>query len=156
LTFPPFRLDRQSGRLRRGTEEISLRPKTLAVLCHLAEHAGRLVTRDELVHSVWHGAAGGAELPRGCIRELRRALDDDAAAPRLVETVGRRGYRFMVAVEIAPAVAAPPPELVRVPGSGVVLLVGRETARAELGRALDAATDGVRRLVFVTGEPGIG
>ncbi len=156
VTFPPFRLDRTNGRLWRGSQEILLRPKTLAVLCLLVERAGRLVTRDDLVHVVWQGAAGGAELPRGCVRELRRALGDDAAASRFIETVGRRGYRFVADVGTAPRIA--PASVTAAPSASasVSLLVGRERARAALARALDDARGGVRRLVFVTGEPGIG
>src|SRR5439155_1606819 len=86
---------------------------------------------------------------KGCIRELRRTLGDDRAAPRFIESMGRRGYRFIAPV----AAAARPDPGLRTPG---VLLVGREAELGQLQRWQEKALGGERQVVFVTGEPGIG
>lgn len=105
LIFSPFRLDTANEQLWRDRELVALRPKTFAVLRHLAANPGRLVTQGELLQAVWGGSVVSDGLLRGYIREVRRMLDDDAAAPRFIETVSRRGYRFVATVT---AVVAPP------------------------------------------------
>jgi DNA-binding winged helix-turn-helix (wHTH) protein len=109
LSFPPFRLDTMNEQLWRNTELIALRPKTFAVLRHLATHPGRLITQDELLGAVWGGSAVSEGLLRGYICELRRMLDDDAASPRYIETVSRRGYRFVATIAGAVPPACGPP-----------------------------------------------
>ena len=104
IAFGAYRLDRASGRLLRGDENVPLRSKTFAVLEYLALRPGRLVGRDELLDAIWPGTHVTPSVLAGCILELRRALHDDAKAARFIETVHRRGYRF---------VAVPPPEPVR-------------------------------------------
>jgi DNA-binding winged helix-turn-helix (wHTH) protein len=150
--FAPFRLDVEGGRLWNGASELAIRPKTLAVLRHLAEHAGRLVTVGDLVHAVWADSHGSAPLVKGCVRELRRLLGDDPAAPRYVETVGRRGYRFVAPIEAVSA--AIPSSLASGPAGST--FVGRRIQLEELGSSLEAALAGRRRVLFLTGEPGIG
>jgi len=95
VTFGPYRLDRAGGRLLRGKASVRLRRKTFAVFEYLALHRGRLVPKDELLDAVWPGVVVTPSVLAGCIRELRRALGDDARAPRFVETAHRRGYRFV-------------------------------------------------------------
>src|SRR6516225_5816737 len=95
LRFGPFRLDPADETLWLGSDRVPLRPKSFAVLLYLAQHAGRLVTKDELLSNVWRGITVNEELLRGYIRELRRLLGDDPHSPKLIETVPRRGYRFL-------------------------------------------------------------
>jgi DNA-binding winged helix-turn-helix (wHTH) protein len=97
ICFGPYRLDRTSGRLLRGSTSLPLRLKAFAVLEYLATHPGRLVPKDELLDAVWPATHVTPSVLTGCIRELRRALGDDARAARFVETVHRRGYRFVAA-----------------------------------------------------------
>src|SRR5262245_17925630 len=104
ITFRHFRFDPVSERLWRGARAISLRPKTFAVLRFLVEHAGRLVTKDELLDAVWPDTSVSDIVPIVCVRELRLALGDRADAPHFIETVPRRGYRF-----IAPITTTIPP-----------------------------------------------
>src|SRR5512143_3325537 len=78
FVFAPFRLDPVSQQLWRGGELIPLRPKLFAVLRHLLEHAGRLVTRDELRAAAWPATVVSESVLRGAIRELRDVLGDDA------------------------------------------------------------------------------
>ncbi|MBI3246228.1 MAG: AAA family ATPase [Deltaproteobacteria bacterium] len=160
--FPPFHLDVRGQRLWRGTVMVPLRRKTLAVLCYLVEHPRRLVTREELFAAVWpdtHVSDGVLSLS---IRELRQALGDDAQRPQFIETIPRRGYRW-----IAPLTAqqrtrgwglGTSPSSPQAPSlkSQVPSIVGRETELAQLQRWLDNALSGERQVVFVSGEPGIG
>ena len=96
--FPPFRLDIANEQLWRDSKLVSLRPKTFEVLLYLVRNAQRLVTKRELLDSVWAGATVSDELLRGYIRELRDALGDDAKKPSYIETVPARGYRFLLQV----------------------------------------------------------
>ena len=95
ILFAPFRLDRVAGRLFRGDDVVPLRPKTFATLCVLASRPGELVTKDDLLQAVWPDVVVTEDMPRFSVRELRRALGDDPAAPRFIETVHGRGYRFI-------------------------------------------------------------
>jgi DNA-binding winged helix-turn-helix (wHTH) protein len=95
LTFESFRLDLTNEILWRGTDRISIRPKTLAVLQYFAQHPQRLITKDELLEHVWPDVTVDDELLRGYIRDLRQLLGDTPVSPRLIETVPKRGYRFL-------------------------------------------------------------
>jgi DNA-binding winged helix-turn-helix (wHTH) protein len=86
-----------------GAEQVPLRPKAFVLLRYLVEHAQRLVTQEELLKAVWQRTYVSEGLLREYIRELRGLLGDDAKAPRFIETVPRRGYRF-----IAPVTPTPP------------------------------------------------
>jgi predicted ATPase/DNA-binding winged helix-turn-helix (wHTH) protein len=162
--FGPFRLDVRNQRLCRGTDdELPLRPKTFAVLAHLVARAGRLVSREELLETVWPDVVVSEVVLTVCIGEIRQALGDYAQAARYIETRHRRGYRFIA--DVTPASvpptsasvsAAPAPIGVAGEPSGPVPLVGREAELAHLQRALDAARAGTSAVVFVTGEAGIG
>src|SRR5215475_15067723 len=105
IAFGPFCLDVTHGRLRRGEQVIHLRPRSLALLRYLAEHPARLVTKAELWQHVWAGAHVTDAVLRASVKEIRAALGDVAAAPHYLETVGRRGYRWLVGrdVEAPPA-----------------------------------------------------
>jgi pimeloyl-ACP methyl ester carboxylesterase/DNA-binding winged helix-turn-helix (wHTH) protein len=111
LTFGEYRLDAVSGHLYRGAVPVPLTPKAFALLRYLAEHAGRLVPKQELLDAVWPGVFVGDAVLKVSIRELRKSLDDDPRAPRFIETAHRRGYRFMAPVtgrEVQPAEPAGP------------------------------------------------
>jgi DNA-binding winged helix-turn-helix (wHTH) protein len=95
LTFGPFRLDVTHGRLWRGEQPITLRPRSVAVLQYLVEHPGRLLTKAELRGQVWAGTHVTDIVLRVSIREIRAALGDSATTPCYVETVGQQGYRFL-------------------------------------------------------------
>jgi TolB-like protein/DNA-binding winged helix-turn-helix (wHTH) protein/tetratricopeptide (TPR) repeat protein len=103
LSFGPFWLDTQNECLRRGTEVIKLTPKAFAVLRYLVEHPGRLVTKDEIFAAVWKETVVSDITLAVCVREIRKSLGDEAKTPQYIETMHRRGYRF-----IAPLTTAPP------------------------------------------------
>lgn len=94
LSFPPFLLDVQGGRLWRGASEVRLRRRQFAILCYLAERPGRLVRRDELVAGVWNGVAVSDGVLREHVRQLRTVL-----GPTLIQTVRGLGYRFVADVK---------------------------------------------------------
>lgn len=95
--FGDFALDLDACALLRGDESFRLQPKTFDVLRYLVENAGRLVTKQELLDAVWPGVVVTENSLTRCIKDVRRALDDDVDAPRYVETLPRKGYRFLVA-----------------------------------------------------------
>jgi len=161
ISFPPFALDLRAGLLRRDGNPVALRPKTFAVLEHLAQHPGELVSKRALLDSVWADVAVTDDVVRLSIRELRAALADDPTAPRFVETVPRRGYRFVATMgtarteALAPAPAAPPaPPAPAAASSGTV--VERTRERAGIADAYRVARGGRRQIVLVSGEAGIG
>ncbi len=166
LTFPPFRLDPDNASLWRGHRPVRLTPKAFDVLAYLVEHRGELVTRDALLDAVWSGTVVSQAVLKVCVREIRVALGDRTDTPRFVQTVHRRGYRFIADVAELDARAERPEVSGRPkaePGLAVdpryrrpSHLVGREAALDRLWLGLDAAWRGRRQVVFVTGEPGIG
>src|SRR5215831_20702698 len=95
LTFDPYSLDLANERLLQDGHPVPLTPKAFAVLRRLVEDAGRLVKKDDLLQSVWRDTHVSDGVLRVIILEIRRALGDDSDQPRFVETVPRRGYRFI-------------------------------------------------------------
>ena len=96
LQFGDFTLDPRRFELHRGPDLLHLQPKTFDLLHHLLRHADRVVEKDELLAVVWPGVVVTEHSLTRCIKDLRKALDDDAGAPRYIETVARRGYRMLV------------------------------------------------------------
>src|SRR2546427_4956023 len=88
-----LRLDLESEQLWREVEALRLRPKSFAVLRYLVTHAGRVVRKEELMHTIWPDTAVSDGVLAVCMNELRQALGDAAQAPQYIETVPRRGYR---------------------------------------------------------------
>ena len=79
--FGSFRLDVGNASLRRGKDPIFLTPKALSVLRYLLEHAGQLVTRDDLWQAVWPGITVTDAALTVCVREIRKALGDEPKTP---------------------------------------------------------------------------
>src|SRR5262245_60990722 len=108
--FGSFRLDSASGLLRRGEETVPLPPKAFGVLEYLVQRPRQLVTKDELLDHAWSDVHVGDGALKVCVREIRRALDDDPRTPQYIETAHRRGYRFVAPVAVeAPLHAAVTP-----------------------------------------------
>jgi len=101
IRFGPFALDPTSPELRKGGYPVRLQPQALAVLLLLTERAGQIVSREEIHQHIW-GNDTFVDFERGInfsINQIRTALGDDADKPRYVETIPRRGYRFIAAIE---------------------------------------------------------
>lgn len=110
--FGDFQFEPVSGELRTADgEPVQLEPQPAKVLHFLLRRAGSVVSRVELQHHLWPDQRH-VEADQGlnyCVRELRRALDDSARDPRYIETLRRRGYRFVEPVELVPEVDVPAP-----------------------------------------------
>jgi DNA-binding response OmpR family regulator len=103
LVSDELSLDRQARRAFLGSDELRLTPKAVSLLEYLMTHPDELLSRDRLLDAVW-----GWDYPTGTrtvdtrIAEVRRALGDDPAQPRYIETVPGQGYRFVGQVEVQP------------------------------------------------------
>ncbi|MCB1037729.1 MAG: winged helix-turn-helix domain-containing protein, partial [Acidobacteria bacterium] len=108
--FDGFVLDTDLGVLQGPEGEVRLRPKAYGLLEMLAARAPAVLARDEILDCIWGTDHLGETSVAGAVSELRRALGDDPREPRIIETVHRRGYRF-----IAPlgSEEEPPREAVR-------------------------------------------
>ncbi len=102
LTFGPYRFAPHTGQLWRGTQAVKLTGKALAVLRSLLERPGQVVTKEELFAAVWPDTVVSDAALTSCIQELRHALHDHARRPRFIETVYRRGFRFLPAITTQP------------------------------------------------------
>ena len=154
--FLEFRLDPANQCIWRRTDSgeevrVALTPKAFDVLRYLVERAGQLVNHNELLNDLWPRAYVQPEVLKHQVLELRKVLGDDARHPRYIETLPRRGYRFIASIR-GEAGEASTAEV----GPAKILLVGREEAFTELHDCLARASRGQRQIAFVTGEPGIG
>src|SRR5215831_8799328 len=91
----PLRLDLANEWVWQGEQCLQLPPKAFAVLRYLVEHPGRLASKAELLQAVWPDTVVSEWALTTCLREVRKALGEKAQAPRYIETVHRRGYRFI-------------------------------------------------------------
>ena len=97
--FDDFLVDPEAWRLSRDGEEIHLEPLVLELLIYLIAHRERLVTRQELMDTVWGDTVISESALTKAVARLRQALGDDSATHRYLETVRSRGYRFIGTVE---------------------------------------------------------
>lgn len=98
FTLGRWRVQPRLLRLDGGDQSRTLRPKVLDLLLALAERPGRVVTKEEILESVWEGSIVGDEVLRRTVFELRKVLDDDPKSPRFVETIPRVGYRLIAPI----------------------------------------------------------
>lgn len=147
IQFDSFILDRSESLLWKHDTVISLTPKSFSVLEYLVMHAGQLVTKDMLFASIWSDVIVTEAALTVCVREIRKALNDSTRRPLYIETVYKRGFRF-----IAPLQYHDPPVK-----EHLNLLVGRQESFSMLINAWETMmAKGYRKLVFLTGEAGIG
>lgn len=167
--FGSYSLDGKNEQLRHGAQAIRLTGKAFAVLRHLASRPQELVSKRELLKAVWPETIVSPATLTSCIKELRKALGDDARTPHYIETVHRRGYRFLPTIATAPpvissqfSVVSPDKALLQNPQPATghwqlpTHLAGREAELAQLQQRWEQALGGERQIVFITGEPGIG
>src|SRR4249920_1810952 len=96
--FGSFALDTSNECLWREGMQIELAPKPFSVLRYLVENPGRLITHDELLDAVWPATYVQPQVLRTYMLELRKVLGDDASSPRFIQTIPKRGYRFVALV----------------------------------------------------------
>src|SRR5580704_8296740 len=101
--FKTFRLDTANHLLWRNGDRVPLAPKAFDLLAYLVKHAGQLVTQDEILEALWSETYVNPEVLRKYILEIRRALGDRPDNPEFVETVPKRGYRFVAPVLVESA-----------------------------------------------------
>ncbi len=183
ILFRPFRLDLENEILWRGSRILALRQKSFALLRYLAERPGELVCKEELLKAVWPETRVSDIVLKVCIREVRQILGDQPQTPSYIETVQRRGYRFIRPVRIRGLASGPRPKRNqqtesegRSPGRSsdikplepplalpledhqdlVPNAVGRVAELQQLQSYLEKAWRGTRQVVFLSGEAGIG
>lgn len=155
VRFAGFDLDEANATLAREGKPLALAPTPFALLCALARQPGALLSKDALLDQVWGHQFVSESVLKTAISDLRTVLGDDARQPRVIETVPRRGYRF-IAVPIAQPRGPGRALSAASPAQESRSFVGRADALARLGAAWERAHAGTRSLAWVTGEPGIG
>jgi DNA-binding winged helix-turn-helix (wHTH) protein len=103
LRFDRFELDAAEARLTCAGEQVALAPRPFAVLCALARIPGALVTKNDLLDGIWGHRYFTDSVLKSAISDVRAALGDDPREPRYIETVSRRGYRFIAVALDAPS-----------------------------------------------------
>ena len=110
IRFGAFELDSTTGELRKAGMALRLHPQPFQVLLLLTQHPGEIVTREQIRERLW-GPNTFVDFERGinfCINQVRSTLGDNPEKPRYVETLSRRGYRFIAPVSVGAAPTAPP------------------------------------------------
>jgi DNA-binding winged helix-turn-helix (wHTH) protein/tetratricopeptide (TPR) repeat protein len=146
MRFGEYELDLARFELKRRGMRVRVQPKVLDLLVYLIRHRERVVPKDELLAAVWQGVMVSETALNQAVKEARRAVRDDGQRQAVIQTVRGRGYRFVAVVEEPeePAGVATGP------------FVGRGSVLQLLAQELEAARGGHGRVVFITGEPGIG
>ncbi len=154
IRFGPYALHPTQG-LSCSARDVHVTRKALDVLYLLAERQGQVVTKEEIFEAIWPGVAVSDAALTSCIKELRRALKDDARSPRFIETRHRLGFRFLPTTGPSSSVVAEAtPATIGDDSTGTC--VGRTEALAVLTASLARARAGARQLAVVHGEAGIG
>jgi DNA-binding winged helix-turn-helix (wHTH) protein/tetratricopeptide (TPR) repeat protein len=162
FVFDEYRLDERERQLLRRTRVVPLPPKLFDLLVELVENAGRLLQKQDLLDKVWSDAAvEEGSLTRG-ISSLRRVLGSTADGRGYIQTVSKRGYRFIADVRETTDDELDGPRSGGIPGPPSLLataevdFVGREAELAQMQEVWERATSGRHQLLLVGGEPGIG
>ncbi|HVT57949.1 MAG TPA: winged helix-turn-helix domain-containing protein [Thermoanaerobaculia bacterium] len=143
LRFDRFEFFLHSGELITDGSRVRLEPQPAKVLAVLACRPGEVVSREELQKEIWP-ADTFVDFERGlnyCVRRIRIALDDSASAPRFIETLPKRGYRFLAAVDglCSPELEPPPPGQAVEPAPSGAAPLAKDGRRAVLRLALSVA-----------------
>lgn len=144
--FDEFELDGERRELRRRGAGIPIQPRPLDVLLYLARNRDRVVPRDELLQALWCDVTVNDEALTFAVHQARRAVGDDGARQAVIRTVSKSGFRFVA-------------DLVPVAGAdteGASSFVGRSDVLSEVDSVLREAAGGVRSLLLLGGEAGIG
>jgi DNA-binding winged helix-turn-helix (wHTH) protein len=141
IKFGPFRIDPTNCCIWHGTIKRNLPPKDFALLNVLASSPGILVTKKELLKTVWAQTSVGDHVLKTCIGRIRKILQDDHKTPKYIETVHRRGYRFVCQTKIEQVGISPTAPQISIPHS----IVGRTYELKKLFDLLEFARIGTRQ-----------
>ena len=148
--------------------EIDLEPRQMEVLVSLAEHAGEVVSAEQLLIEVWRGTFYGDNPVHKAIAQLRKLIGDDSRTPRYIETIRKRGYRLIAAVsypddyrrsavgDSAWSGRSPYVGLASFDDAHADVFFGRSRMTAELLAAMRSQIDSQRRFVLLVGASGCG
>jgi DNA-binding winged helix-turn-helix (wHTH) protein/tetratricopeptide (TPR) repeat protein len=163
FAFGDFELDLRLFELRRDVEVVAVQPKVLDVLAYLIRNRERVVSKQDLLENVWPNEVVSETALTHAVMEARRAVADDGANQRFIQTVRRRGYRFIAPVDERNESARRPPAAFdpALPSAPAAApngspFLGRDRAMAALRANLEQALAGRTRVVLLVGEPGIG
>lgn len=167
LFFGRFRFDPTNECLWRGNKEIRLHPKAFLLLRHLLDRRGHMVTKESLLETIWPAVNVGEAVLSVYVAEIRKALGEDPKKPAFIETLHRRGYRFIAPVTIdrdpGRSQSAAGSEALKRPiireaatSIGAEPIIGREKDLSFLLEKLAASLHGTGSVVFITGSAGIG
>jgi len=120
---------------------VRLEPKVMEVLLCLAQNPGETLSKEQLLQAVWPNIIVTEGVLKRCIAELRRAFDDDARNPHIIETISKRGYRLLAPVSALAAATAPVPQEEVVTDSIVVLPFTNMSADPENEYFADGITE---------------
>jgi TolB-like protein/tetratricopeptide (TPR) repeat protein len=136
--FGPFELDTAQAELREDAQRHALEPQVFAVLALLVENRERLVSKDEIVETVWDGRAVSDSAIASRVKAARRALRDDGKSQRYIRTIHRRGFRFVAEVASGPVRAVAESTSIAVTGDdpGIAAVIGERPSIAVLPFAL--------------------
>jgi DNA-binding winged helix-turn-helix (wHTH) protein len=144
LSFGPFTFDPANGLLRRADSEIPLPPRVLGVLAYLLARPGQVVARQDLIDAIWKDAFVTDTSLAEAVSSLRQALGDDPQQPVYIQTLHRRGYRFVAPLNLPPAPEASAPGALEAPRAPKALAPGAPKAP----RAPEAPDDVVPSIAF--------
>jgi DNA-binding winged helix-turn-helix (wHTH) protein len=133
IAFGPFRLDLRAHRLYRGNEPVALSAHLVDLLAEFVAHPGDLLSKDAIFGAVWPGVFVADNTLARAVTDLRRALGDDPRRPRYIQTVARRGYRFVA-------------EASAIDGASAGALAGRERGAFDELRQFVASVADLERL----------
>ena len=156
-----IRLDVKNQTLISNGQRIQLAPKAFAVLDYLRTHVDQLVTKDELLNAVWSQVYVGDAVLKVAVREIRQALQDTPRTPRYIETVHRRGYRFIGKLPVA---NSPNKASSTITSNAAENIQPRTIDLPDRTTELTALNDcwnkvislPQRQIIFISGEAGIG
>ena len=165
--FGPFRLDPNNDCLWRENKEIRLHPKAFALLRYLVDRRGQTVTKGSLLEAIWPTVNVTEAVLSVYVAEIRKALGEEPKKPAFIETLHRRGYRFIAPVTIAhrpgTTQSANGSEVLISPimreaatAIGAEPIIGREKELSFLREKLEATLHRTGSVVFITGSAGIG
>ncbi len=155
-----FTFDRENQTIFRGGKPVQLSPKTFEVLNYLFAKPRQLVTKDELLNAVWADVCVVDAVLKNTVREIRRVFNDNPKSPRFIETVHRRGYRFIGEERLTTIQQVDDvfqsTLIKRAPSQYPLLLAGREQELATITHHWQKVQQGIRSSVAIKGGPGIG